>query len=382
MRLSLLLSLISAFILTLSGVPAQAQNSCKSVHLEGFATSSNFVEASGLREWAEIQIRYTQSAKELPKAQARDQKIIYDAAFFFDLVHVREMFVTAIRTGKKLNVTELIRRYGDRKFFFTDKFEGPFANYVKTVDWLEGSKPEVTVETFKEINRRMLEGRTLVRLTESQKGQFREISVAGYLKNKGDVITAAHEKNYSENIYLNFIGHSIVFSTVLRKNPMQLERIRRQDPALASEVSKFQKENKDHNDPAYASLEQRAIQALVAERFSWFHKQKLEMGAITNKNAERYVEVVAKFQRDLVSIHPFWDGNGRTTRMLMNYLLVKENLPPSRIKDPNMDLNASLGQWQNAVKEGIRNTVDLTENFALRNELGLPVYRSEALINP
>jgi len=53
----------------------------------------------------------------------------------------------------------------------------------------------------------------------------------------------------------------------------------------------------------------------------------------TNKNTEalNYVELVAQFHHRFVWIHPFFDGNGRTARLLMNLLFMRLGFPPAII---------------------------------------------------
>lgn len=64
--------------------------------------------------------------------------------------------------------------------------------------------------------------------------------------------------------------------------------------------------------------------------------------AETEKNELHAVELAAFIHYKFVLIHPFDDGNGRISRLLMNYVLLKNGLPPIIIKseDKKNYLNA------------------------------------------
>jgi len=60
------------------------------------------------------------------------------------------------------------------------------------------------------------------------------------------------------------------------------------------------------------------LELLIREFFSWYNK---------NKNTMHPVHLAALVHFRFVSIHPFGDGNGRISRLLMNYALNKKNYP-------------------------------------------------------
>ena len=60
------------------------------------------------------------------------------------------------------------------------------------------------------------------------------------------------------------------------------------------------------------------LNALLSEFFSWYNR---------NKKALHPVELAALVHQKFVSIHPFGDGNGRMSRLLMNFILHKHCFP-------------------------------------------------------
>lgn len=73
----------------------------------------------------------------------------------------------------------------------------------------------------------------------------------------------------------------------------------------------------------------------MAELIEWYRKE-VELKRL------HPIELAAKLHHKFVLIHPFDDGNGRISRLLINYVLLKNNLPPIVIKtkDKKNYLNA------------------------------------------
>lgn len=65
------------------------------------------------------------------------------------------------------------------------------------------------------------------------------------------------------------------------------------------------------------------VQSLLKELFEWFNRNKKRLHPVL-------VASIMHFR--FVSIHPFYDGNGRMTRLLTNYILFKNNYPMFNIE--------------------------------------------------
>lgn len=85
-------------------------------------------------------------------------------------------------------------------------------------------------------------------------------------------------------------------------------------------------------------------------------------------NGEAAPLVAAMFDQRMISIHPYTDANGRTTRLMTDWLLAREGFPPAL---PTEAAPSSILLWENPriardahlehVTEGMRRAVDLVE---------------------
>lgn len=68
------------------------------------------------------------------------------------------------------------------------------------------------------------------------------------------------------------------------------------------------------------------IQDEMKHLFNWYEKNQDELHPVV---------LAALFHFKFVYIHPFSDGNGRTARLLMNLILMKNGFPPAIVKAEN-----------------------------------------------
>lgn len=82
---------------------------------------------------------------------------------------------------------------------------------------------------------------------------------------------------------------------------------------------------------------------LMAELIEWYRNKDLD-----NKNNP--VLLAAEFHYKFIRIHPFDDGNGRTARVLMNFILLKYGYPPVIIRTDEKEQYFSVLQQADAGK--------------------------------
>ena len=84
--------------------------------------------------------------------------------------------------------------------------------------------------------------------------------------------------------------------------------------------------------PAYTLLNDK-----IAQLITWYNNEA---------HALHPIECAAKVHANFVRIHPFIDGNGRTSRLLMNLELIKAGYPPCVITVENrLAYYEALDQW-------------------------------------
>jgi Fic family protein len=69
------------------------------------------------------------------------------------------------------------------------------------------------------------------------------------------------------------------------------------------------------------------INESIDEFISWLDRQF----SLCDKREADPIELAASAYQRLVSLHPFADANGRTTRALMDYILQRYDLPPAAL---------------------------------------------------
>ncbi len=204
-----------------------------------------------------------------------------------------------------------------RKFvqeFYSEKFLNNIDNIKKKFNAEYRSMPKSAKEKSKEnfaikftYNTQRIEGSTL---TLKETAALLEEGISPSSKPIRDAKEAeAHEKvffemlKYEKNLNLQIIlkWHKDIFSETKKDIA---GKIRNHDVGIAQ--SKF-------IPPMHLELD-----VLLKEFFDWYTK---------NKKKVHPVELAALVHLRFVTIHPFGDGNGRISRLVMNFILKDNNFP-------------------------------------------------------
>lgn len=269
--------------------------------------------------------------------------------------------------------------------------EAAFENYLEARKYLISNNPEYSLESFKEIHTMMMKN-GIEEIKPDELGKMRKVALIGNEKGRG--VTDKALANINSNPYLGFEVTRVVEEEGVRRSKGMityptpknikdeaLSRIEETHSEVFEKIVAYKDGSRSFSE---SDLQTELVEALTEERFSSFNQSRRALGSLdTDEKINDYIELVVKFQRDMVSIHPFRNGNGRTTReFILNYALIKEGLPPSRIADPNMDLYSPLEVWTEQVVKGMESTNSLYEDITSRLELNLPLENSPELFSP
>jgi hypothetical protein len=270
--------------------------------------------------------------------------------------------------------------------------EAAFENYLDARKFLVSNNPTYSLETFKEVHTMMMKN-GIEEIQPDQLGKMRSVALIGNERSRG--ITQDALTNIKDNVYLDFktttiatedggvkrFKGQIIYPTPSNVKDDALARIEETHPEVFEKVKALKEGSGAYNE---TQLMPEFIGALTEERFSWFESSRRALGDLNSEEKiNDYIDLVIDFQRQMVSIHPFRNGNGRTTReFILNYALIKEGLPPSRIAEPNMDLYSPIEIWREQVIKGMESTNSLYEDITARLELNLPLENSPELFSP
>lgn len=149
-------------------------------------------------------------------------------------------------------------------------------------------------------------------------------------------------KNLSEDIILRWTYHSNAIEgnkLTLLETKVVLEGI-----AVGGKTLKDHFEAINHRNAIYY------VEDIIRKEEPFSEWQICNIHQLILKNIDAYklhpIERAAKVHADFVGIHPFIDGNGRTSRLLMNLELLKAGYPPCVITVENrLAYYEALDQW-------------------------------------
>ncbi|MGM9512973.1 eCIS core domain-containing protein [Roseateles sp. DB2] len=98
---------------------------------------------------------------------------------------------------------------------------------------------------------------------------------------------------------------------------------------------------------------------------TWYTPKFTSIAAIgdANRRRDQAIKFAANAQKKFVSLHPFHDGNGRMSRLVMDHALGSFQIAPALLADTNADTTTPDAQWETAVDQGVQATETLHRDY-------------------
>lgn len=147
-------------------------------------------------------------------------------------------------------------------------------------------------------------------------------------------------------------GHDKTIQSVLQMSKGELNvsesRIRdihksimyEEDESKKQQIGKWKTESNhiiNYRDEKFEFSHPLDVKNEVHELTDWIQAEKAKINT-RSKDARHPVELAFEFHLRYLTIHPFYDGNGRTGRILMNIILISFGYPPVYIKDTEREI--------------------------------------------
>lgn len=371
---------------------------------------------STLLEYQATSRKFQETLNKLPEVRARQIQHLLLASEFIDHQHFSAKIFGDFLNSKTPN------------FDFRNLYSRPgepngqvFDNFVEARTSLLSKQHEINADLLRDIHRIVMKN-GIENVQPSQLGQLRDGHWIGNARGN-TALKASEVTAVKENPYLTFTFEKqinsrldedywkslsvwgisneyhqrfepellsegkINYPNIRTSKQETIDLIKNQYPDLFNKITNLRSrisrgENLQYSKGSELSnTEVLFTQALTEQRINQFNIDRQALGQIKiGQNEKSYISLVADLQRDLVAIHPVLNGNGRTTRLLMNYLLQSEGLPSSRIHDPFVDIQVSKEEWREIVYRGVINSAKIQSDILYRIQNGLRIENSPELL--
>ncbi|MBE1556265.1 Fic family protein [Sporosarcina limicola] len=122
-----------------------------------------------------------------------------------------------------------------------------------------------------------------------------------------------------------------MFDEISNDRPLTIETIKNMHSHLTDRLQYDKGKFKEHDNAIIgADFQTASAKETSILMLQWVENLSYQLDHA--KTEEEKVEIIGDFHIQFERIHPFSDGNGRTGRMIMNYSLLQNGLPPLIIR--------------------------------------------------